>query len=239
MRHVHLTLPTLAENLALDEALAISAEEGTGGEVLRIWEFERRAVVLGASGRIADDVRVDDCRADGVEIGRRSSGGGTVLIGPGALNFTLVLPIASDPRLSAVDTAQIAVLERAAEAFRSDGVDVRVLGSGDLTIDVRKFSGSAQRRLKNWVMIHASVLYDVSSAEIARYLHPPKRQPAYREGRSHDDFLTNLPMSRAAIVEALRSAWPESDGRTIAPAVEWTSRLVLDKFGRSDWTERL
>ena len=68
------TLPTLAENLALDEALLLDAEAG-GPEVLRLWRWEQPAVVLGAGGRLADDVDEDACRADGVPIQRRSSGG--------------------------------------------------------------------------------------------------------------------------------------------------------------------
>ncbi|HEV3117610.1 MAG TPA: lipoate--protein ligase family protein, partial [Gemmataceae bacterium] len=79
-----LTLPTIAENLALDEALLLEAEAG-GAEVLRFWEWKRPAVVLGAGSRLADDVDEAACHADGVPILRRSSGGGTVLLGSGCL----------------------------------------------------------------------------------------------------------------------------------------------------------
>src|SRR5437667_5341974 len=90
MRFLDLTLPTAAENLALDEALLLEAEAGRGGEVLRLWEWSRYAVVLGAGCRLAE---VDEaaCAADAVPILRRASGGGTVLLGPGCLCYTLVL----------------------------------------------------------------------------------------------------------------------------------------------------
>ena len=238
MHYLDLTLPTLAANLALDEALVVAAEEGTGGATLRVWELDHPAIVLGASGRVGEDVDLDACLADGVRIGRRSSGGGTVLIGPGALNFTVVLPVDSDPRLRAVDTTQLLVLERTAAAIRARGPDVRVLGSGDLTIGGRKFSGSAQRRLKRNVMVHASLLYAVDVGLVARYLRPPRRQPDYRAGRSHDDFLTLLPMARHEIVAALRSAWPCEVEPAETP-LDLVHRLVLEKFGREEWTHRL
>jgi lipoate-protein ligase A len=238
MTYFEITLPTAAENVALDEAFVTAAEEGAGGEVLRVWELDHRAVVLGASGRMEEDVDLDACRADGVPIARRSSGGGTVLIGPGALNFTVVLPVEADPRLKGVDTTQHYVLERTAEALRALGPDVKVLGSGDLTIDGRKFSGSAQRRLRRWVMVHATVLYGLDPAPIGRYLRPPQRQPSYREGRAHDDFLTLLPLPRAAIVGALRSAWPGGPAEG-APPLELAGRMVVEKYGRADWTGRL
>src|SRR5579872_7437387 len=90
MRYLGLTLPTPEENLAFDEALLLAAEAG-GGEVLRVWEWPRPAVVLGSGGRLAEEVDRAACRADGVPVLRRSSGGGTVLLGGGCLLFTLVL----------------------------------------------------------------------------------------------------------------------------------------------------
>src|SRR5262249_34075225 len=99
MRYLDLTLPTLAENLALDEALLLEAEADRGGELLRIWEWPAPAVVLGAACRLVEEVDADACRADGVPILRRASGGGTVLLGAGCLCFSLVLAYNRDPAL--------------------------------------------------------------------------------------------------------------------------------------------
>src|SRR5436190_1010338 len=91
MRLLDLTLPTAAENLALDEALLLAAEEGGAGEVLRLWELPSPAVVVGSGGSVAIDVNAAACEADRVPVLRRASGGGTVLLGPGCLCFSLVL----------------------------------------------------------------------------------------------------------------------------------------------------
>src|SRR5262249_23339236 len=99
-------------NLARDEALLDLCESTSRASALRIWEQPTWAVVLGASGHIQEDVFVEQCERDAIAIGRRCSGGGTVVIGPGALNVTAVLPISQEPELSAVDTAQRYVLSR-------------------------------------------------------------------------------------------------------------------------------
>jgi lipoate-protein ligase A len=241
MRFLDLTLPGIAENLALDEALLIEADERGGASVLRLWEPHALAVVLGASSRWREDVRVEACRADGVAIARRSSGGGTVVIGPGTLNLTVVLPENAAPGLGAVDTAHAFVLGRIAEAIRAQGPAVEILGLGDLTIDRRKFSGSAQRRLRTHFLVHATILYRFPLDLVARYTNPPRRQPAYRAGRAHDDFLTNLALPREDIVQAISAAWlgPE---RTAAPAnvpEELTRQLVATKYADPAWIERL
>src|SRR5258708_29493370 len=101
MHHLEFTYPSITHNLALDEALLVDAEQGAETAV-RIWESQEWAVVLGASGRWREDIDIEACQADGVTIARRSSGGGTVVIGPGALNVAVVLPIDLAPGLAAV-----------------------------------------------------------------------------------------------------------------------------------------
>jgi lipoate-protein ligase A len=50
MTLLDLMFPTAAENVALDEALLLAAEDGTGGEVLRVWDQPSPAVIVGAGG---------------------------------------------------------------------------------------------------------------------------------------------------------------------------------------------
>lgn len=238
MHSFDFTFPDVADNLACDEALLVLAEERGGPAVLRFWELDRTAVVMGASCRIRENVRADACRSDGVPIARRSSGGGTVVIGQGALNVTVVLPIASEPvAFRSVDTAQQFVLERIAEALRDQQPGVVMLGSGDLTLGGRKFSGSAQRRLRDHLMVHASILYDFDLDLIDRYTAMPLRQPSYRDNRPHLDFVVNLPMSRSEIVGSITSIWePTEDFEVPFDLVDDMSRRKFKDFG---WIERL
>jgi lipoate-protein ligase A len=231
----------LAADLALDEALLDEAETTDGPPALRLWEAPRPAVVLGASCRLREDVHVAACLADGVPIHRRSSGGGTVVIGPGALNLTVVLPIDTAPGLAAVDRAQEYVLGRVASALRDRGRAVEVLGSGDLALGRRKFAGSAQRRLRRHFLIHTTILYRFPLDLVPRYTALPRRQPAYREGRSHDDFLTNLDLDADDLSAAIRSAWLPGDRRPepAAPPLGLVRKLVAEKFGDRQWIERL
>jgi lipoate---protein ligase len=237
------SLPGVAEDLALDEALLIEADEGRGPPLVRFWEPRDYAVVLGASRRLRDEVHVDACRADGVPIFRRSSGGGTVLIGPGTLNVTVVLPETAGPGLSAVDAAQRHVLDRIAGSIRHIGPPVEVLAHGDLVLGDRKCAGSAQRRLRGWFLVHCSILYAFDLDRIGRYLSVPARQPDYRRGRPHREFLCNLGLSRQAIVEALRPGPSACTGLDDAAALRGPMALLpvllAEKFADPGWIERL
>jgi lipoate-protein ligase A len=185
-----LTLPSAAENLALDEALLLEAESGRSDEVLRLWEWRNFAVVLGAGGRVADDVDEAACEADGVPILRRSSGGGTVLLGPGCLLFSLILSMDRDPELATISGSYRYVLGRVAAALGMAGC-VQA-GISDLAIDGVKVSGSAQQRKRSFLLHHATLLYAFQVEALGKYLREPPRQPKYRAGRPHAAFVRNL-----------------------------------------------
>ena len=78
----------------------------------------------------------------------------------------------------------------------------------DLTRAGRKFGGCSQRRLRRTVLHHGTILYNFDLAAVSRYLREPKRQPAHRQGRTHEEFLTNLPLDRNHFAERLAERFP-------------------------------
>jgi lipoate-protein ligase A len=240
MLSLDLTLGDVAEDLALDEALLIEAEAGRGPAAVRCWEAGGFAVVLGASSRLREDVHVDACRIDGVPILRRSSGGGSVVVGPGALNVTLVLPQSAAPGLSTVDGARQYVLEWMVRSIRRAGRDLAISGQGDLTVGERKCAGSAQRRLKHWFMVHCSILYQFPIERIVRYLEVPRKQPSYRQGRTHQDFLSNLELSRQALVEAICPSGQPCHNvfDALSGPMALLPSLLAEKYANRAWIER-
>jgi lipoate-protein ligase A len=237
MKFLSLTLPTLEENLALDEVLLLEAEDGPSAEVLRIWEWPTPAVVLGAAGILDEDVIEDACRADGVPIGRRSSGGGTVLLGPGCLLYSLVLAFDTADDLTRIGCSYCYILGKIRDALAPaiDGIDLA--GTSDLAIAGRKFSGNAQQRKRRHVLHHGSILYDFDLDRVGKYLHPPKRQPDYRQNRDHRSFLMNLPLRRDTIVAGLRRVW-QADEETCAWPAGRVETLVREKYLDDDWVRR-
>ena len=239
MYHLRLTLPTPAENLALDEALFEAAEAGEiAGGVLRLWESPDYCVVLGRSSRAEVEVNLDACRREGVPVLRRPSGGGTVLVGPGCLMFAVVLDYQSLPHLRAVDAAHRFVLERNASALARHVPGVAHAGISDLATvqpgsPALKISGNALRAKRNHFLYHGTLLYDFALPRIGQLLATPSRTPAYRQDRSHDQFVANLPMERELIEQSLIDAWNAHDSLADWPR-ERTNDLVVSKYAFSE-----
>src|SRR5262245_44929423 len=100
MKYFDFTCPSPVENLACDEALLDLCERGGEGEILRFWEPQTPLVVLGYANQAAREVNLEACRAAGTPVLRRCSGGGTVLQGPGCVNYSLVLEIGGTSALT-------------------------------------------------------------------------------------------------------------------------------------------
>ncbi len=235
MHFLDLTLPDAAANLALDEALLLDAETGTGGEVLRVWEWPAPVVVLGSGCKLAEDVDETACHADGVPILRRSSGGGTILWGRGSLLFSLILSYESAPELTQIGSSYPFILDRVAAALGLSGA--RQEGISDLAFGERKFSGNAQQRKRLFLLHHGSLLYDFDTSLVGRYLRPPPRQPDYRAQRPHEDFLCNVPLTAIEIKRRLRAAWGAEAEKSTWPE-ELVRVLCAEKYAREEWTRR-
>jgi lipoate-protein ligase A len=236
MKLLDYTLPTLAENLALDEALLVSAESGIGDEVLRLWEQPTYAVVVGSAGSVSIDVNVPACEADGIPIRRRASGGGTVLVGPGCLCFTLVLNYEHAPRLNEIPASNRYILARVASAL-APVVSSCVEGTSDLAVGGVKFSGNAQQRKRTHFLHHGTLLCGFDPALVSKYLNAPERQPDYRQNRPHADFIANLPISVAAAKQLLLAEWrPEGDYAPVP--LEKMRELIAEKYARDEWNRR-
>ena len=158
MQHLDLTLASAAANLVCDEALLDACDGAGGGEVLRFWEPEEYFVVLGYSNTAAQEVNVAACRLAGVGVFRRCSGGGTVLQGPGCLNYSLILRISGHRSLETITGANGHIMGRHRDALAGAlGRPVEVRGVTDLTVDGLKFSGNAQRRKRSALLFSRHV----------------------------------------------------------------------------------
>jgi lipoate-protein ligase A len=231
-----LTLPTPADNLACDEALLDACEEQAGGEVLRFWEPREYFVVAGYSNHVALEVNTAACRREKMGVYRRCSGGGTVLQGPGCLNYSLILKMDGNDSLQNITAANCYIMGRHKDALTALlGRPVRVQGHTDLALDGLKFSGNSQRRKRHALVFHGTFLLHFDLALMEKFLPMPSRQPEYRQGRTHGLFLTNLPASAAAVKNALRQAWSVETTLEDVPDYQ---QLVAEKYSRDDWNLR-
>ncbi|MFM7107290.1 MAG: biotin/lipoate A/B protein ligase family protein [Planctomycetaceae bacterium] len=230
-----------AANLALDEALLEAAHEGTlAAPVVRMWTAPEATVILGSSSRVEEEVDVDACAAAHARLVRRTSGGLTVLLGPGCHVWSVVAP--HPDGAPPIDAIHATTLEPLAAALRAAGRHVERRGTSDLALvdggACRKVSGNALRVRRGAVLYHGTLLDSFDLAAVARLLRHPPREPGYRAGRPHGDFLANLGLGAAALAGIVRRAFGAD-----AAAGDWprehAARLAAERFASVEWTRRL
>jgi len=235
MKYLDRTLRTPQENLAGDEALLDWCEEGPGDEILRFWEPRQHFVVLGYSNRTRTEVNLDSCKTLDIPVLRRCSGGGTVLQGPGCLNYALILRIHGDLPLANIAEANAFIMNRNRNALNTllDG-KVLIQGHTDLTLQGLKFSGNSQRRKRHYLLCHGSFLLNLDLALVERVLQMPSKQPEYRRHRAHKDFLTNLNLPADGIKEAMKRVWSADAALEKIPKSR-VEQFVQDRYATNEW----
>jgi lipoate-protein ligase A len=234
-------LPSVAENLALDEALLEAAHAGVlTTPVVRAWMATEPTVVLGSSSRSAAEIDEAACAAAGIDVVRRPSGGLTVVLGPGCLMWSVIAPHPTGSPL--LDEIHAAMLEPLAAALRAAGRPVTRRGTSDLAVVTddgeRKVSGNALRVRRHGVLYHGTLLDAFDLDLVARVLRHPPREPEYRGGRLHTSFLANLGLGRPRLEDSLRAAFGAGDRVGTWP-LERVAELVSERYARAAWTWRL
>jgi len=228
---------TPEEAIAFDELLLKKAESGETGQTLWFWEAREHFVVVGRSGKVAEDCFISNCEKDDMKILRRISGGGTVLQGPGCFNYSLVLSYEKERGYKDINESYELILEKTADGLGKKGFSIEFYPISDLALNGKKISGNAQARKKKYFLHHGTFLYDFDIEKIGKYLNYPSREPGYRQGRRHIDFVTNLSIDRKRLKENLKDIY-EPSGETWEPDpndLKELEELIIQKYSKDSW----
>lgn len=173
----------------------IEAVRADGRTRVRVYRLNGTAVVLGSGSRPALEVDLEACRVDGVPILKRPGGGCAVVVDPGNVIVSVAaagLPFGGQKRFFC-----------SLSEWLIDGLDrigfpgIGRAGICDLVKDGRKVAGACLYRSRDLLYYSASVLVDPDLDKVTRYLKHPPREPEYRAGRKHGEFMGKLSSRRA------------------------------------------
>jgi lipoate-protein ligase A len=177
---------TGVENMALDEAIMEAVAAGDSPPTLRFYQWAPPCLSLGKR-QVLDGVDLVACRADGVDVVRRATGGWAILH-TDELTYSVALH-ANDPRVSGaiLETyrtlsqgliAGLRLLGAAAQmnpvipggAQNTSAACFEVPSAYEITVGGRKLIGSAQTRPAGKVLQHGSLPLYGDIGRVARYL---------------------------------------------------------------------
>ena len=154
------------------------------------WTPDRLYIVLGLSNQPEISLIAETVVSDQVPVLKRPSGGETVILSP----KTLVISILERSEQLAPSRSYFGRWNRhIIAALENLGVrNLGLKGISDIAIGPKKILGCAIYRRMDSLFYHAVLNVSESAITIERYLRHPNREPDYRQGRSHTEFVTSL-----------------------------------------------
>lgn len=174
---------------ACDDDL-IAATLGDGQPRVRAYAWPDVAVVIGRGGKQELELDLAAISADRAPLYRRRGGGCAVVLDPGNAVVALTLPLPGIGGITSAFAAISAWLARGLEKMEVPGV--KQLGVSDLVLGDRKIGGSCIYRTRGLLHYSTTLLVDPDLDLVERYLPHPPREPGYRRGRPHRQFMGRL-----------------------------------------------
>ena len=201
------------ENLALEELILKEVASGKIPPVVRTWN-NPKSVIMGLSRSIKEDLNLDNILSDEIPLARRVTGGGTVYHDNGTLSYSFFFPW----KLLGLKTGNVRIgtesikpfLDIIINALQYAGIEGYSEGVSDIFVKGKKISGNAQKRTKDGILHHGTILLEMDLKKMERYLRIPKE----RDGVPHSDFVTSLSdlgfkISKSEFLEMLKTTLME------------------------------
>ena len=206
-----------AMNMAIDESILL-AQKGQPSPTLRFYEWSSPAFSFGYFQDIASEVDVEACRADGIELVKRMTGGGTVVHG-WELTYTLVLP--RDAAEMDISEAYQRIGYSLAKAFQKLGVPAQCYAARpdssetvpnicltnpaehDVMSDDKKLAGVSVRRNRDGIMFQGYISLGMPPSSI---LDCVSKDPEVQQSVREQSTAINIDgrfITRDALIQAI------------------------------------
>ncbi|MEV5608588.1 biotin/lipoate A/B protein ligase family protein [Streptomyces sp. NPDC052225] len=237
-------------HMALDEVMTEEVALGRRPPTLRVWEWDRPAVIIGSFQSLRNEVDPEGVERHGVTVVRRISGGGAMFAEPkSTITYSLAVPQSLVSGLSFQDS--YAYLDDWVLGALADmGIKAWYQPLNDIATEVGKVAGAAQKRLaagQGAVLHHVTMSYDIDAdkmVEVLRIGREKLSDKGTKSAKKRVDPLrrqTGLPREEviARMIDSFRGRYGLTEGTVTDAEMARAQELVRTKFGTREWTARV
>ena len=147
-------------NMACEEYFFKNFEE----DIFMLWR-NNNAIIVGKHQNTLAEINLENVKERGIKVVRRLSGGGAVFHDLGNLNFTFIMNGENEKLVDFKKYTQPII-----DILQKIGVDAKLEGRNDLTIDGKKFSGNAVHVVKSRFIQHGTLLFESIMEDLSQAL---------------------------------------------------------------------
>ena len=183
-------LGTGAKNMAIDEVLATKSVKTDNVPIFRIYSWQPYSISLGY-GQNPDDLNLEKCKQDGIDVVRRPTGGRAVFHAE-EITYSVIIPKDSEYYSPDILTTYNFISKALLAGLHLFGIKAELINRGnsesksahyknnipcfsssaeyEITYDNKKLVGSAQRRYENSILQHGSILTGTYHLKLTDYI---------------------------------------------------------------------
>lgn len=234
---------TPSMNMALDEAIAEAVAYRVAGPTIRFYGWDPSAVSIGRFQDLEEVVDMEQCDRLGVQVVRRSTGGGAVFHDNGKeITYSVVCP--EDMMPKDINEAYREIGGWLVNALKLIGIDASFEPINDVLVNGKKISGSAQSRRQGIFSQHGTLLYDIDRVRMFSVLKVlPEKLDAHGIADSTERVTSVREQKKVPwdyVIAAMANAfiinkqWYVGDLTTDEMAR--AELIARERFGNEDWT---
>jgi len=234
--------------LAADETLAHRVGSGESFPTLRLYTYRPWSALVGRFQTVEHEVQMDFCGEEGIDINRRPTGGGAILMGDGQLGVALCLPGRTEDCYGAARAHMDLFSRGLVDALAAFGIASSFRRKNDLEVDGRKIAGLGMYRdPSGGLLFHASLLLSMNVAFMLKVLKTPFEKVSDKEIAAVEHRITTMDRERGSAVSLgeVRQSVASSYGRLLGAEIResgFTNEELLDirklereKYSSEDW----
>ncbi len=173
-------------NMAIDEAILLE-----GIPTLRLYKWKPSAISIGYFQSIEEEVNLNECEKQKVDVVRRITGGGAVYHDEkGEITYSVVCSQNSLPE-NILESYKV-ICNSICHGLKFLGIEAIHSGINDIVVNGRKISGSAQTRKYGRILQHGTILVKTNVKKMFSLLKVSKEKISDKEIRRVEDRVTSL-----------------------------------------------
>ena len=210
-----------ARNIAFDAALIELHQAGRIPDTLRFIQFPP-TVLIGRHQALSREVRVAHCRANGIGLARRITGGGAIYMDEGQFGFELVFGKAAFGAASLADLTR-ELCEGVAAGLCKLGVAAVFRPRNDIEVGGRKISGTGGFIDGDTVIFQGTILVEMDPQRMLGALNVPQEKLTKRALDSAAQRVVTLKelLGEAPPLAAVKQALIEGFADRLGIEAEW------------------
>ncbi len=206
--------------------------------VFFLWQ-NRPAVIVGFNQEVNTEVNIEFLNKNGIDLVRRVTGGGAVYHDFGNLNYTIV---GRSEDLERDYPEYVTIMTKALQTL---GVPATLSGRNDILVDGKKVSGFAKRVVRDRLMVHGTLMYNVDLDVLPQTLTPSSSKLQTKGIASvrsrvanlceYLPGISNIQEFSSRLEEILSNHYADEEYKLSDEDLAKIQQLTDEKFARWEW----